>query len=368
MKKILVVDDSDIILESTSMLLKFEVHEVLVASNGEEGLEIIRDTHLDLILCDIAMPGINGFDILDVVRSETKTKSVPFIFLTVFTEKNNIRTGMEKGADGFLPKPYTRDDLLSVVEAQFKKSSIINEKISNKVTEVGKNITYALPHEFRTALNQIINSAKYLQNHTEILDTDDIKELSKDIIDSSDRLVKITENYIVFSELIALSQDSNTLRKLLEFTTVEPGALIHDTVSDIAYKYNRIADLKILNIVDEISIRISSENFYKIINELIDNAFKFSNAETNIVVSTQLDGEYFVFTLQDKGRGMSKEQIENIGALVQFERNIYEQQGMGLGLVISKKIVEMHSGDFIINSKVNEGTTITIKLLLKEDS
>lgn len=121
MKKILVIDDAEFILESTSTLLSFEGYEVITASDGEEGVAAALDKRPDLILCDIQMPRLDGYGVIEKIRSTDHTQSIPFIFLTAYTEKQNMRMGMEKGADDFLVKPFTRDELLAAIDSQWKK-------------------------------------------------------------------------------------------------------------------------------------------------------------------------------------------------------------------------------------------------------
>ncbi|HOM04911.1 MAG TPA: response regulator, partial [Candidatus Kapabacteria bacterium] len=110
MQKILIIDDAEFILESTSTLLRFEGYEVYTASDGKTGIQTALEVKPDLILCDISMPGIDGFQVLSKIRETPEIATVPFIFLTAFTEKQNMRLGMEKGADDYLVKPYTRDE------------------------------------------------------------------------------------------------------------------------------------------------------------------------------------------------------------------------------------------------------------------
>lgn len=362
MKTILVIDDAPFILESTKTLLKFEGYEVLTAKDGEEGLEIIFDQKPNLVLCDISMPKLDGYGVLKALRNNPSTARIPFIFLTAFTERQNIRTGMQLGADDFLVKPYSRDELITSINAQIQKSFLQEKVIEEKVQEVSKSITKVLPHEFRTVLNQIMGSAKFLQNNPEKLLAEEIKELASDIIDSSKRLIKITENYLIYSRIDAISADRERTLQLQKMKTIEPGAILFDIAGFIANRYNRNNDVITNSDIFDIAINISSESYYKILEELIDNAFKFSDEGTKVEINTNISDKYFEISIIDHGRGMSQEQVENIGALMQFERDVFEQQGVGLGLIIAKKLIELHNGVFAIRSFEQEGTNITLKI------
>lgn len=362
MKTILVVDDAEFILESASTLLRFEGYNVLTATNGEEGVEIVFREKPDLILCDISMPKLDGYGVLDMIRSNTATERTPFIFLTAFTDKSNMRTGMDKGADDFLIKPYTRDELIAAIDAQWSKHLKIEKQFQKKADEVGKSVSYNLPHEFRTVLNEVINSAKYMNVYTHEIDTEEIKEISNDIIQSSKRLLKITENFLTFARIEPFITNPAKRKQLRNNKTDEPAAILYDIASLKSSKNDRFDDIVQGENIADVRIQISSESFYKIVDELLDNAFRFSNIGSTIKLSAVEKDNMIYFTIRDHGRGMTKEQINSIAALSQFERSVYEQQGVGMGLIISKKIVEIHDGLFEIESIVNEGTKITFSL------
>lgn len=366
MKKILVIDDAEFILESTSTLLKFEGYDVYTAPDGLQGIDRALEIRPDLILCDISMPGCDGYEVLTRVRANSDIQSTPFIFLTAFTEKQNMRAGMEKGADDYLVKPFTRDELIAAIVAQWKKHDNIERMVQEKIEEVGRNVNYALPHEFRTVLNQVIGSAKYLHHNSEEIDVEEIRELSSDIISSSQRLMRITENFLVYIRLESFASNPEKRRQLRQAKTDEPAAMLVDIASMLAQKYNRFADFDVEGAVEDISIEISTESYHKVIDELIDNAFKFSNLGDKIKITVWLENGKLYMALSDQGRGMTKEQIANIGAYIQFERQMYEQQGVGLGLVIAKRLVELHDGDFHIESVEDEGTKITFSLPLSK--
>ncbi|MFP4368512.1 MAG: hybrid sensor histidine kinase/response regulator [Bacteroidota bacterium] len=362
MKKILVIDDAEFILESTSTLLRFEGYEVFTAPDGLAGVEEAFKTKPDLILCDISMPGLDGYGVLEKIRSNNITATIPFIFLTAFTEKSNMRAGMEKGADDFLVKPYTRDELIAAIDAQWRKHSFIERQVQEKVEEVGRNVTYALPHEFRTVLNQVVGSAKYLNSNSKDISADEIEELSQDIISSSKRLMRITENFLIYIRIESFAANPEKRIQLKQHRTDEPGAMIVDLASIIGEKYDRFQDVDITSDVESISLTISTESFHKVIDEVIDNAFKFSEKGTPVNLQLWLEGELLYISVKDEGRGMSKEQIANVGAYIQFERTIYEQQGVGLGLVIAKRLVELHDGSFRIESDGESFTQVTFSL------
>lgn len=360
MKRILIIDDATFILESTKALLQFEGYEVITAKDGQEGLDIISKERPDLILCDIAMPNVDGYTVLKSLKNNPSTARIPFIFLTAFTERQNIRTGMQLGADDFLVKPYSRDELISSIETQFQKSSMQTQVIQERLQEVNRSVTEVLPHEFRTVLNQIMGSAKFMQSNANRVSPEEIVDIVDDIIESTKRLLVITENYLIYSRIQYISGNEREIEKLISFVTQEPAAILYDIAGFIASKYQRISDLVVNADIFEISISMASESFHKIINELIDNAFKFSEPGSVVEISADIVDNKLKIQIKDSGRGIPQEQIDKIGALVQFERNLFEQQGVGLGLTIAKKLTELHQGEFYIESREGRGTTVSL--------
>ncbi|MFN9649910.1 MAG: sensor histidine kinase, partial [Pseudanabaena sp.] len=129
-----------------------------------------------------------------------------------------------------------------------------------------------------------------------------------------------------------------------------------------AREYERPDDLQID--ITEVDLRMASEDLIKIADELIDNAFKYSSQGTKVCLSSYATDAHWVLTIKDHGRGMTKAQIANIGAYIQFERQFYEQQGMGLGLFLAKTLVEFYGGNLNIHSEETLGTSIRITIPL----
>jgi signal transduction histidine kinase len=366
MKKILVVDDSDYILESANVLLSLEGYEVFVASNGEEGYRKACEILPDLILSDIQMPVMDGYAFLEKIRANPATEHIPFIFLTAFGEKQNIREGMIRGADDYITKPFTHDEIVQAINTQWKKLETVQKQLKEKVETVGKAISFALPHEFRTVLNEVIGSAKFIISSFDELTKEDLIDIANDIVKSSNRLLKITENFLIYTKIEALANIPEKKSQLRLHFTDEPFAIIQDIALLKAAAYNRTADLEIDEPACNISVEISTDSFYKIIDELLDNALKFSEPGQKVKISSSLDKGMVVFSISDQGRGISYDKIKFIDTLTQFERELYEQQGIGMGLVIAKRLVELHDGKFEIFSEVGKGTTVKFWLNYRE--
>ncbi len=121
MKKILVIEDHALMRRNVVTILEMEGYIALAAANGQEGIEIAKREQPDLILCDIMMPVMNGHEVLQALRTNAVTAATPFIFLTAKGEKDDVRTGMNLGADDYLAKPASRDEIVAALEARFTR-------------------------------------------------------------------------------------------------------------------------------------------------------------------------------------------------------------------------------------------------------
>ena len=144
-------------------------------------------------------------------------------------------------------------------------------------------------------------------------------------------------------------------------TRQRTGTVVRDQALLKAHQANRVDDLVLSN-EDLPPVQISEHYLGKMVQELADNAFKFSKAGTPVYVFATLDGDHAVLRVTDKGRGMTRQQIAEIGAYMQFNRKIHEQQGSGLGLVISRYIADLHNGALTIRSVPDQETTVSVTL------
>ena len=140
MKKILIIEDEQELCDSIAEILKFEGYAPFQSENGHNGLRLANKLSPDLILCDIVMPDLDGYEVLKRFRNEQKRKLVPFIFITALNERKNYRQGMEMGADDYLTKPFTRKELLNAISSRIEKYSNLEEYVGRKIYETERDI------------------------------------------------------------------------------------------------------------------------------------------------------------------------------------------------------------------------------------
>ncbi len=357
MEKILIIEDEQLILESIAEYLQDEGYECLQASNGEDGIQIANHETPDLVVCDINMDGLNGYEVLRNLRTNPQTSTIPFIFLSAMTDKSDLRKGMILGADDYITKPFQPEDLLNSVKTRLEKHLTITKRMEN----LRGSIALALPHELQTPLVTIMGYAEMLSEKFKGSGDDEALEFSDAIQQAGVRLNRLIKNFISYEKLERMSTDSQSKALLKGVTGIIPD-LVNDTSYKVANRFLRKDDLDIN--VEKSVISVPIAYFLILIEELLDNAFKFSNEGTKVTLSGNRKNEFYQITITDKGKGMTDEQLANVSAYLQFERDKYEQQGVGLGLTISMKIAEVYGGKIKINSKYGEYTEVTVSLPL----
>ena len=355
---ILIIEDEDLIRESLEDLLLAEGFKVITAENGERGMHLAKQNQPDLILCDVRMPIFNGYEVLEWLRQDKELSTVPFLFLTSMMDRHSTRKGMSLGADDYLEKPCTKDELLAAIAARLGKQKAIDQRIAEKMDALRRSITLSLPHELQTPLSGIMGLSELLMIENEELIPEEVYEYAEGIHRSAERLQRLIQNYLLYSKLMLLRSQGQT-----RFTAPYPcnSQMIISKIGDRKVKeYARTNDLEMD--LAEFDLAVSSEDFIKIVDELVDNAFKYSNPRSKVAIRTQVTDQQWIFTIQDSGRGMNENQIANIGAYMQFERQFYEQQGSGLGLVIAKTLLEFYGGEIDIQSQEDLGTKISVTI------
>ena len=360
MKKILVIDDEEWLREMIHLALKQRGFEVIESNNGADGIEKARLELPDLILCDINMEKVDGYLTLASLRNEAPTAAIPFILMTGLADNAGMRHGMELGADDYLAKPFTTDALYAAVEARLKKAQTVRDEAERKLAHLRDNISLMMPHEMRTPLNGILSNAELLAQSAATLKTSEIAEIGQEIFKSSQRLERLIENFLIYAQLELIAADPKNVNALRIGKTEQSDSLIREHATSQSLQTNRAKDLALD--ITNIPVPMATEYLAKITDELVHNAFKFSESGTPVKVTLKEAFNSVVLTVKDQGRGFSTEQIAQIGAYMQFERKMNEQQGLGLGLTIAKRLVELHGGVFSIEGKKGEGATITAKL------
>jgi len=356
MKIILLVEDDNEIRENLEILLDAEGYKVCSAGNGLEALNKLETTIPDLILSDIMMPYLDGVEFFQKVKENETTKAIPFIFLTAKNDFTSLRQGMNLGADDYITKPFSTDDLLRAINIRLE----IHKTINRQIEEMKESISLYLPHELRTPLVAIMGYTQIILSENDTIDKKEIMEMVDRINYAAKRLYNRIEKFIQLSELESLNKKDNHYEK--DICKIDD-----ELIKEISIYHHMVRERKgeIQSDIQPAVLKLSKRLLNIIITELLENAVKFSKQESPIIVRGKKDTNFYILEVKDFGIGMDKLQIQRIAPFQQFDKQIIQQEGIGLGLVIIKNILEMIKGEFSVDSSKNSHTNITVKLPLE---
>lgn len=361
LKRILVVEDDSILRENITIMLEQE-YSVVEADDGSKAIGILeQDYKFDLILSDIMMPNVDGYQLYNFTKSSEILSEIPFIFLTARADNSSVRKGMNLGIDDYITKPFLIDDMLNGIKTRLIKK----DKTTKKLDDLKKSISLYLPHELRTPLVSILGNSELISDYYDDLSKSEILELTEAINHSGKRLKYNIEKFLIYADL--------TTQKAGNFSDKTNDVVFysnkHNCKSALIDNYHclqRMDDI-LLNFSDS-NLEITQSDFEILIVELVSNACKFSEKKAPIVVTGKVLNNEYIVTIRDNGRGIEKENIKKIDSFVQFNRSYYQQDGNGIGLAMVKLICEKYNIKFSIESEINKFTIVTLTFPLNETS
>lgn len=336
-KYILIVEDEKDIRDSLKIILELNDFIVEVAENGQVGLQKATEKKPDLILCDVMMPILDGFGLLEQLRKNGI--ETPFIFLTAKAQYNDLRTGMNLGADDYIFKPFKSAELLQSIERRLERKDQLELHLTNLVNSLEQTILLMVGHEFKTPMHGILSFTNLIKQKANDLANHEIEDFCHYLEKSSNRLQQTFSKIKVYYDLKLSGIDPFSDR-----SNVSVDTLIRDLATQIAGDYNRSSDLVFLN-TETSEINISLELFSIALYELIDNAFKFSEKNSSVSISITSDSNQVHISILDQGTTCNAAELRiQSGFIGQIKRSTFEQQGLGLGLALSLLIINSQSG------------------------
>jgi signal transduction histidine kinase len=354
----LLIDDDPDVLGTFGTALRLEGYRVFEAEDGDEGIKLAREHVPDLIVTDINMPGTDGRTVLQVLREDPALGSTQIVLMTGNTETFDTRSCMDLGADDFLPKPFNFEQLARCVSARLRRAHV-HWRVENKlIADLRESLRSTLPHEFFTPLAGILGLVQVLRGDLRQLREDELNDILDGIERSGWRLHRTLKNYLAILDLDNAKPGESPRTTIILPATVRD--VIATQVEAVAKRHGRAGD--VLVDVSPCLLPGDVRLLSTVVEELVDNACEFSRKGTPVRVALSADG---VFTVTDKGRGMSADEIARIGSFHQFDRDKFEQQGLGLGLVLVQKLASKVGASFALESVVREGTKVTVRFPLE---
>ncbi|WP_017296959.1 hybrid sensor histidine kinase/response regulator [Nodosilinea nodulosa] len=359
MAKILVIEDEAGVRDSIVDILNAENFIVDSATNGQEGLSQIHEFKPDLVICDVMMPVLDGYGVLEQIRQDPHFATLPFVFLSAKAERADLRSGMDLGADDYLTKPFTHADLLRMIHTRLEAQGAVQAKNQQQLSALRSSISGALSRELGGPMREVLKLATTLIDKADTLEPEQVANFAKAIHRNAQRTARLTQNVMLFAKLERLSPAQISAETLQQQRTERADEIIAEIAQTLAADYLRDDDLEIA--LEPLAVPLSETQLRKVCEELLDNAFKFSEVGTPIKVFGSYGDGKVTFYIIDYGQGMTPDQLAHVGAYLQFEPDS-DTAGTGLGLTIAKRLVELHRGEVLIESIPGQQTIVRVAL------
>ncbi|WP_299489251.1 response regulator [Acaryochloris sp. IP29b_bin.137] len=361
MSKILVIEDQDDIRSIICEILSAEKFNVIEAEDGHIGVLLAQEELPDLVICDIMMPEFDGYSVMTQLRQNPYIQSVPFIFLTAKASKTDLRLGMELGANDYLTKPFTRDELLEAVNAQVDKLSSLKSDQPPLWHDTCCELIQSLPDTIHHPLQNILDLSLPLHSPHALGSPERLAQALKEISQSGHLLYRRLQNILLYKELVDIEQDPQRLSIFRNHPgTSYTASIITDVAHVQSQTCDRMADLQLE--LEDAQVQLAPPKFKKIVEEIVKNAFDYSSVSTPICIKSYAHGKTFQLIIANKGKGFRAELLSDFDTHMQFARPSYLHEHEGLGLIISKLITELHGGELKVESIPEEFTKVSIFL------
>ncbi len=380
---VLVVDDKPLNLEILFEHLDLEGFKVFTAQNGRAALKHAAENLPDIILLDIMMPGINGFETCRRLKANEATKHIPVIFMTALSGTQNIIEGFEAGGVDYITKPFQSQELLARIQAHLKIRQLQEElrKQNQKLEEYAETLARKnvqldeknrqlqevnatkdrffsiISHDLKGQLGELKGFPELIKEHLDAYTQDELKKLLTDFNKPIEQLYALFENLFTWSKI-----QSGMIECYPEPMNVKD--IISRNISVFTTDAGQKQILLRSTIQEQFVVWADSDMIDMVVTNLLSNAIKFTPEGGTINISAEQREHDIVISISDSGIGMRAEHISNLFRIdVQYQqKGTAGEKGTGLGLIICKKLLESNGGDIWVESGIGNGTTFRFSL------
>lgn len=357
--KILVVDDSPDNVFLIKTILEEEGYTVSTAENGASALAQIETSACDLVLLDLMMPGIDGYEVTKRIRQNTALPFIPILLITAH-DSPNVAQGLDLGADDFIRKPVTVDELLARVRSLLRLKHSIDER--DEIARQRQDFVSRLTHDLRTPLVAADRMLLLFQDGA-------LGNLSDQMQEVIEIMARSNSNLLAMVNTLLEVYRFEAGRKTLAFQPVNLSQLLEEVSEELSSLAAQKELAVNLDLGEESGIsKVMGDRLelHRLFTNLIGNAIKFTDTGSvtiRITPATASD-EYITVEVADTGPGIP---VEEQGTLFErFRQGSHKSSGSGLGLYLSRRIVEAHQGTILMNSEVGKGSVFTVRLPIKQ--
>jgi two-component system sensor histidine kinase/response regulator len=390
---ILVVDDNPVNLKLLSHTLSNADYKVIMEVKGLNVISRVKTSMPDLILLDIMLPDISGFEICEQLQADILTRSIPIIFMTALSDTMDKVKGLSLGAVDYITKPFQKEELLARVRTHLHLKKLIesleiqnqelrqltqrNEDLENRVAERTAELKQALEkekelnqlksrfitmasHEFRTPLAIISSSSGILQKFSDRLNEDRKQEHLQTIQHTIKHITQILDDVLMINraeaDKIELHLETGDIIDFCYHLQAEIAA------SNNQHTINFSVDLNAEITANALLIQFDKKLLRQIITNLLTNAIKYSPNHNLVNFSLTKTDDQIILKVSDHGIGIPE--IDQLKLFESFHRasNVGNIAGTGLGLSIVKKCVDLHQGKISVESQIGKGTTVKVSI------
>lgn len=380
---ILLIDDSATQREMICEILIEKGYIVYTAHNGESGLVEVESRSYDLILLDVVMPDISGFEMIKIIKRLKINMQTPIIFISGMTDNKHIVDGLNLGANDYVLKPFSKEVLLARIETQLKLNAAVNN-LQNEINEKEQLISkIELQNHELSELNTMKNKILSILVHDIKSQIHTINGFSTLLLDTSKKYdtIKVHEFLtLIHSSTVSINEFIDNIlswaKKNWNKEQYNPELLeLKDVVDECIFYYQNVGNIKGVSIKSSIEkgtkVFIDQEMLNTVLRNLISNGLKFTPKDGTIQLSTtNADShDYLNLIIEDTGVGIPKHKIPDIFNPTNQRKNTIGtngEKGTGLGLLICNEYIKKNGGTISVESEVGEGTRFIISLPIRQ--
>ncbi|MDG5767860.1 hybrid sensor histidine kinase/response regulator [Balneolales bacterium ANBcel1] len=364
---ILIVDDYSKNLQLMETILQRKGYDTVLASNGREAIDILRNTKPDLVLLDIMMPEMDGYETCRVIKSDERVASIPVIFLTGKNDTEDVVKGLKIGASDYITKPFNTTELLLRVDTQvrLKKSQdeLIEKNQELQQLNTSKDKFFSIiSHDLKSPFQGLIGLTELLYEDIEQMGKEDIHEFAKMINESSRNLLNLLENLLEWSVL-----ERN--KEVFEAETTDLNPVLERNVRLFEASCSKKKITLKNNASGPVTAWCDKNMVDTVIRNLVSNAIKYTPEGGTITLESEADKETATVRVRDSGIGMDEQTRNNLFRIDEMKSRpgTNQEKGTGLGLLICKELMEKNDGEISVESAPGKGSVFTIRLPVSEN-
>lgn len=354
--KILIIDDEQSICDACSQVFSQDGYLVESCFDGVSGLKKFDEFQPDIVFIDLKMPGMSGMEVLEKIRK--KNESVVLIVITGYASIESAVESMKRGAFDFLPKPFTSGELRIITRraSEKRRFSLEADRVKQEKERMRQHFNFMVSHELRTPLVAVM---QYLEVLTQGI-AGVLSEKQKEIINRMN--VRIKELLLLIERWLKLSmiEESNIRNQFKDFDLKSIIDDAIDLVKPLAQRTN--ITLKLNSVPYNIIIHGDKELIKEVFINLFNNGIKYNRKGGSVTVRQRQAEDFWVIDVIDTGVGIAENEIPNIMEEFYRVKQECKSSGAGLGLAIVKKILDIHDGKLVIESKLNQGSIFSVYL------